>query len=159
MTKEQGLGLRDIAPLSERIPVGDMDVLEVYGISGKDILQLFLRFPQTHAWVTGAGIEPADMARVAPEALAAIIASGCHALGDEEAEKRASELPVEVQLDCLEAIGRLTFRSGFGPFVKRVVGLAALAASENFGRGRGTNSQPPSKPLSPAVTEPIKSGT
>jgi hypothetical protein len=159
MAKEQGLSLHDIAPLYENIPYGDVDMLRVYGVSAKDILQIFLRFPMTHAWVSGAGIDPGEMARVAPEAMAAIIASGCHALGDEEAEKRASELPAEVQLDCLEAIGRLTFRSGFGPFVKRVFALAAVAASENFGRGRGTNSQPQSKPLSPAVTEPKTSGS
>ena len=159
MAKEQGLSLADIGPLSERIPVNDVASLEVYGISAKDILKLFLRFPQTHAWVSGAGVEATDLTKIAPEALAAIIASGCHALGNEEDEKRAADLPIEVQLDCLEAIGRLTFRSGFGPFVNRVVALAALVASENFGRGQGTNSQPQSKPLSPAATEPNTSGT
>jgi len=159
MTKEQGLGLRDIAALSERIPVGDIDVLEVFGISAKDILEIFLRFPMTHAWVSGAGVDLVEVPKVAPMVLAAILAAGCHALGDEEAEKRASELPAEVQLDCLEAIGRLTFRSGFGPFVKRVFALAAVAASEIFGRGRDTNSQPPSKP-SPQVGADLKtSGT
>ena len=88
------------------------------------------------------------------------LAAGTGSPGDADAEEIAASLPVEVQTDVLEAVYRQTFRSGFGPFVKRVLVLyAAAVQSGNFGVDPGTKSQPELKPLSPTDTPQASSGT
>lgn len=157
--KTQGLSLLDIAPnLTEKISIGAAH-LEVRGISAKNIVMLFQRFPQLQSWFRGAGVDLKGLIDEAPDALAAIIAAGAGMPGIDEAEETASNLPVEIQLDILEAIGRLTFRNGFGPFAVRIVGLLDAAQSENYGRVQATKSPPVSKPSLPPGTPQQMSGT
>jgi len=154
MAKEQGLSLLDIGVPTEQIMIGNRP-LRVTGIAAEDVFALFQRFPEVQALI-GGRVKLSDLATTAPEALSAVIAAGSGNPGDEAAEAIARRLPVEAQLDILEAIGRLTFKSGFGPFVERVIVLANVVASANFGRAPDMNSPPQSKPSLPpdSTTEP-----
>src|SRR5262245_9569088 len=127
-SKDQGLSLLDIGPLSVNVPVGDKQ-LAVYGVSAKGCFHLFQRFPEVGMWFKG-GVKKIDAKQLlteVPGAIAALIAAGCGAPGNEEAEEKAELLPVEAQLDVIEAILKLTFSKGFGPFVQRIVALSAQA--------------------------------
>ena len=151
MSENQGLSIEDIAPQVELVPIGEK-FLSVYGVSAEGIVSLFKRFPQMKGWFSGGAFAAEDLIKEAPDGIAAIIAAGCGAAGSTKAEKYARLYPVETQLDILEAIGRLSFKNGFGPFVLRVVALCNAAASVNYGRVRGTNSPQPSKDSSPSDT-------
>jgi hypothetical protein len=158
MAKEQGLSLLDIGPVSEKVQVGDK-LLDVYGVSVKGVFALFARFPEIQQWFKGGRINQEQLIAEAPDTLAAIIAAGCGEPGNGAAEETAGRLPVDTQLDILEAIGRLTFKNGFGPFVKRIVALAAQAQSVNYGRVQDTKSPPVSRPSPPPDTTTKPSGT
>ena len=149
--ESQGLGIEDIAPLVELVPIGDRN-LNVYGVSAEGVVSLFRRFPQLKGWFTGGGFKVEDLMTELPEGVAAIIAAGCGSPNSKKAEKHARLYPVETQLDILEKIGRLSFKNGFGPFVLRVVALCNAAASVNYGRVQDMNSPPQSKPSSPQDT-------
>lgn len=157
----QGLGLMDIEPQSEDVKVSEDKSLKVFGISFEDIIKLLERFPDAQNWISGTKIDPKQLLKVAPGAIAAVIAAACGLIGDEKAEKRAAALSVETQLDALEAIARLTFRSGFGPFVQRIAGVAMFAAavSGNSGKAPDTNLQPASKPSQPSGADPTTSAS
>ena len=158
--KEQGLGLHDIADFGENVPIGDGRSLKVKGISAQGCLLLLMRFPDLQKWISGQSLALTDAFLQAPETMAAVIAAGTGAPGDTDAEDIAASLPVEVQIDVLEAVYRQTFRSGFGPFVKRVLVLyAAAVQSGNFGGDPGMKSPQESKPLSPTDTPQAPSGT
>jgi hypothetical protein len=156
----QGLSLLDIAPASENVLISTDTSLAVYGISVRDIIALLQRFPEAQQWISGGKLDTAHFIQTAPNAIAAVIAAGCKKFGNEEAEARAAELTIETQLDILEAVSRLTFRSGFGPFVQRITGAANLAAalSGNSGKAPDTNSPQVSTPLPQTGADPDKSG-
>ena len=158
--KEQGLSLRDISDFGENVDIGDGRKLKVRGISAQGCLLLLMRFPDLQKWISGQSLALTDAFLQAPETMAAVIAAGTGAPGDTDAEDIAASLPVEVQTDVLEAVYRQTFRSGFGPFVKRVLVLyAAAVQSGNFGGDPGMKSPQESKPLSPTDTPQAPSGT
>lgn len=136
------LSLADIADLSEDVPVGNGTV-KVKGISLADALEIVTRFPKLAAMA--GGFKLADVISVAPGAVAAILATATGAHGDSEAEAIASRIPIEIQMDLLEAVGKLTFKSGFGPFADR---LLAMAGKQPI-KATSTTSPPASKPLSP----------
>jgi hypothetical protein len=159
--KEQGLALTDIGPLYEDVPFGDKHI-RVYGVSAKGIFSVFQRFPEIMKWFNGGvgvTIDLKNLVNQVPDALAAIIAAGCGEPGEAKAEKIAEMLPAETQLDIIEAIGRLTFRSGFGPFATRIAQFVTAAQSANFGRAPDTKSPQASKPASQPDTTPNPSGT
>lgn len=158
--REQGLSLLDIGPLSKQVDVGGK-VLEVYGISVKGIAILFQRFPEARGWFTGVGgnVKVQELVKEAPDAIAAVIAAGCGFPGNKEAEEVAAKLPIEAQLDVLQAIAGLTFKNGFGPFAERIADLAEAAQSVNYGKAIPMNSPPTSKNSSPAATTASGSGT
>jgi hypothetical protein len=151
--KIQGLSLFDIADFGEEVPIGDGRKLKVKGISAQGCVLLLMRFPQLQKWFSGQSVPVADTFIQAPDMVAAVIAAGTGAPGDTDAEDIAASLPVEVQTDVVEAVFRQSFRSGFGPFVKRVLALyAAAAQSGNFGGDPAMKSPPVSKPLSTTDT-------
>lgn len=160
MAEPQRLSLMDIGPLTEKVPYGE-NYLQVHGISTEGIFRLFERFPDMQAWLSGAGLaDPAQTLLSAPGAIAAIIVAASDAEGSIQAEKNASGLPIEIQLDLLEAIGRLTFRSGFGPFVQRIAQLAAVVAVvARSGRDTGTNSRRQSTTSLETATPSTPSGS
>src|ERR1035437_9015194 len=158
MAKEQGLSLADIGPATEDVPIGDKSIT-FRGISTQDILKLFLRFPELKKLIGGGGVKVGDLFSFAPLALSAIIAAGHGELGDKEAEQTAGTFAVEAQLDILEAIGRLTFKNGFGPFARRLIAISDAAVSLSNGRVPGTPSPQASSPLSPPDTVQEPSGS
>lgn len=154
--REQGVSLLDIAPAFEIVQVSEKENLKVVGVSAKGVVALFTRFPEVQKWfaVAGQNIKVAQLVNELPGAIEAIIAAGCGLPGNTAAEEVAGALPVEVQLDVLEAIGRLTFKNGFGPFVQRMLALSNAARSVNYGRAQDTKSPPASKPsLQPDTTQ------
>lgn len=162
MSEAQGLSLADIGDLGEMVDVGRSDgqKLRVTGISAKGCLILLIRYPDLEKWLTGQSIAIGDIVVQAPDAVAAIIAAGTGAPGDSDAEEVASALPVDRQIDIVEAVYRQTFKEGFGPFVERVLRLYdAAVKSGNYGKGADTKSPPESKPLSQPDTAPSTSGT
>jgi hypothetical protein len=155
-SNKPGLNLADLAPMSEDVPVGD-SFHTVYGISAQDGLSVFHRFPRIALMLTE-GFDLRTFITAAPDAISAIIAAACGNLGDEKAEENAKRLPLEVQWDILEAIGRLTFTRGFAPFVKRIMDLAGVALSAPSTKAPPTSSQSASKPSSPVDTPLPSSG-
>ncbi len=163
MSKDQGLSLLDIGPMSINVPVGiEGKSLAVYGVSAKGLFVVFQRYPEVGQWFKGSAagkFDPKALIAEAPDAIAAVIACGCGAPGNEEAEKAAERLSVEAQLDVLEAILKLTFTKGFGPFVQRIVALSAQAESLSYGRASAIKSPPLSSPASQPDTTAEKLGT
>ena len=128
----------DIAPLNEQVEIGNdkegtAQFIEVRGISSRDILTLIQNFPDMQKFVSIGGINPQDILSLAPGAVGGIIAAGTGHVGELEHEQAADRLSIEAQLDLLEAIGRCTFRNGFGPFVMRISALVAVALSAKSG--------------------------
>lgn len=153
----EGLSLQDIGQQRELVKVGDKK-LAVYGVSAEGIFALFQRFPELQNWVVTGKVTLSDMMTKAPATIAAIIAAGCGFPGDAPSEKKAGGLSIEVQMDIIEAIGRLTFKNGFGPFVDRIVALADQARSVNYGKVQDTILPQTSKPSPPSGTDPSTSG-
>jgi hypothetical protein len=150
MSKKPGLNLADLAPMSADVPIGD-SFLTVYGISARDGLRIVQRFPKILGMIAN-GFDLNTFLSVAPEATAAIIAAATGNLDNAQAEENASRIGLEAQFDLLEKIGGLTFSSGFGPFVQRIVGLAGGANSDSFTKATDTKSPPASKPSLPPDT-------
>jgi hypothetical protein len=130
MRQSQGLSLADIGKKHEdvRVGEGDDEFVRVYGISAEVCLSLLQRFPEilTKA-MAGGGVKFNDIIGAAPQVISAVIAAATGQAGDDEVEQDAANLPIEIQMDILEAAGRLTFRSGFGPFAQRIMSLANIA--------------------------------
>lgn len=123
------VSLLDVGELSEEVPVrGKM--LTVKGVSGKGVLVILQRFPEVRKIVSQKGNEVSsqDLINLAPEAVACVIAAGCGMPGNKDAEQVASELGVGEQLELLDVIFRLTFPTGFGPFVEKLMKLAETSS-------------------------------
>lgn len=137
----QGLSLADIGRLHEDVPVGD-SFIRVHGISAEMALALLREHPEVLAKaMQGGGVKFNDIIKAAPDVVSAIVAA---ATGGKAAD--AKLVPIEIQMDILEAASRLTFKSGFGPFVKRITAMAEGGAlpSASSGVVRDTNLQPAS---------------
>jgi hypothetical protein len=145
--KKPGLNLTDLAPMYEDVPIGE-SFLRVSGISAKTGLEIFRRFPNISGMTSGTTFNLGTFLAAAPDAVAAIIAAATGDLGDESAEQSASELPIEIQFDILEAVGRLTFTKGFAPFAERIMALADAANSALSSKVTAMTSPPASKPSS-----------
>lgn len=135
----QGLSLLDIGVDFRLVPVGKKK-LRVQGISAESIFAVFARFPEVRSWLTPAGLKVDDMVKNAPAAIAAVIAACTGSPGNAKAEAVARALPIETQLDIVEAVAALSFKNGFGPFVQRIVALGAAVRSVNYGKAQGTSS-------------------
>ena len=118
-------GLMDIAKSRKTVVVGETKV-EVVGLSADAIAYLFERFPVIRELITGRAIDlaPADLVKLVPDAVSAIIACGCGYVGDSEAEDVARTIGLESQVDLIEAVMKLTAPGGVGPFVERLVRFA-----------------------------------
>ena len=138
MSRQPGLTLADIGNQAEELPIGDR-YITVHGISCRKALDIFKRFPALAKMVSG--FNAADLLGAMPDAVAAIIVASVGG-----SEEDADNLSIELQLDLLECIGRLTFKSGFGPFVKRVMALSdSVVASVPSIKVPDMKSQPASK--------------
>lgn len=162
MSKTPGLTLADIGVAVEYVTVDGKEgaaKIEVRGISTEDVLTLLQRFPQLQVWIGGGERKASDLVTLAPRAISAIIAAATGGLDDEAIEQAASHLPIETQIDFLEAIARLTFKNGFGPFAERIMALFAVAKSASYGKAQATNLPPELKTSSPSDTTLPPSGS
>jgi hypothetical protein len=114
-------GLKDIAPSFKSVKVKGIDI-PTPGISAEGIGYLFARFPIVRELIGGKNVDLSAeaLAKLAPDAVAAIIATGCGDVNDPEAETSAGRLGLEDQLSLLESIIGETMPSGIGPFVERL---------------------------------------
>jgi hypothetical protein len=160
MAKEQqGLSLIDIGAPFGTVPIGDK-VLKVYGLSADNLVELMTRFPEASAWLAPGAVKLDKMIPAASRFLEAVIALSTTPDHEhvEAAEKVAAKLSVETQLDIIKEIVKLTFKDGFGPFASRIAEMFGAAASVNFGRVMGMNSQAQSSTSSQAATTVEPSG-
>lgn len=146
MTKREALSLLDIAPRHEMVEISEEQSLRVTGISSGDILELLTRFPPIQGLVVGAGITRESIVALGPDIIAALCAAATGELGNEEVEKFAKTLPIETQLDIIDAMRRVTFSRGFGPFAQRLAAIASQLFGQ-VGKAPVTNSPPLSQPL------------
>lgn len=114
-------GLKDIAPSFRSVEVKGVAV-PVTGISALGVAYLFNRFPVVREMIGGKDVDLSidAIAKLAPDAVAAIIATGTGCVNDPDAEAVAASLGVEHQMDLLEAIMQETMPAGVGPFVERL---------------------------------------
>jgi len=128
------VGLLDIAPLTKSVTVNGKDI-EVFGVSAKGVASLFASFPQFRDMFISGKIDTQALVESAPDVVAAIIACSTGTPGNKKAEQRAALLPLEAQLDLLDATVALTMPNGAGPFAKRLTGLLNSMQS---GTGNGS---------------------
>lgn len=135
----------------------------IKGVSAKGVSYLLARFPEVRKLMSGQALSltPEAIMMLAPEAIAAIIATGCGIVPDgsddgakrqREAEMEASDIPAELQLDLIGAILRVTMPGGVGPFVAKLEKLGAFAA-EGFSKVADTKSPPPLSSVAPQGSE------
>lgn len=153
MTKTEALSLLDIAPRSEMVEINDEQSLRVRGLSAEMIKNLLVRFPALQGLAIGAGIDGRHIIALGPDIVGALCAAATGELGNEQAEAQAKALPVETQLDVLEALGRCTFSKGFGPFAQRVAAIAG-ALSAQVGRAPDMSLPKQSNPSEEQPTPP-----
>lgn len=125
----------------------------IYGVSALGIAAIFERFPVVRQLFGGQSVDfSAEMlTKLAPEALAVVIACGVGKPGDRETEAEAANLPLHVQAEMLDAIISLTMPKGAGPFVEMVTRLGATlglntanAEAADGSKAPDTNSPKPS---------------
>jgi hypothetical protein len=147
------IGLLDLIARREKVHVkgsgnnGGGEYLEVRGVSAQDVAALLKQFPTLEKIFMGRGITIDDLRALAHDCIGSIIAAGVGKLGDEEVEKAANALSLEFQTDLIEAIGRATLPSGFGPFANRVTAAFGGLHSAPVGRPPVMNSPKESRPL------------
>jgi hypothetical protein len=153
------VSLLDIADLAKTVPVRGKD-LTVLGLSARDVVHLFGKFPELRALMAGKASEltPEAIMKLAPAAVAAVIAAGTGSAGDAKAEAVAARLAIGEQVEILAAIFELTFPQGIGPFVARLDAFGLLKGDGASGWDQDTKSPAPSKPSSPTDTAPPTPG-
>ncbi len=156
MQQREPVSLLDIAPAYEDVSIDGERTVRVKGLSANSVIALMRRFPALQGILAGKGITREALADIAPEAIPPLIAAACGLGGDANAEANAAGLSFEAQFDILAAMGRLTFTSGFGPFVAKLMttfGGASEAAKagkvpDTKLRSRPPNSEAPATPPS-----------
>ncbi len=150
------MSLKEMAP-----PTAKIGGISVYGISLSGVVMLANRFPELARLFGGKSEEEIDIKTAimrSPPIVAAFIAAGTGDAGDEDCEKVASLLNLEMQVDFVEAIIKATVPGGVGPFAERLTRYAEGAlekqvaiSSPNSGKD-STSSSPQTipKPMSGA---------
>jgi hypothetical protein len=163
------IGLADLLAKREKVVVNGADeYIEVHGLSALDCAELLKRYPSLEKVFLGRGISVDELRALASDCIGGIIAAGLKKFGDAETEAMANQLPLEMQADCIEMIGRATFPSGFGPFANRLVTAFGGLHSAPPGKALDTRSPkasppsedtpiPPSGPSPPDKSQPIAS--
>lgn len=133
--------------------------IAVPGVSAKGIAYLLTRFPDLRALMAGRKIEEAALLAMGGDAVAAIIAAGTGAPGDDKAEAIAGTLPLDAQADLIAAILKVTMPQGVGPFVEKLTGLGLLVGGDPFPAVPDTKSTKRSMSSSAPATTKAGSGT
>lgn len=116
------VGLLDIAPITQIVVVGDKRI-PVGGITARGLALLLVRFPSIVGMMRSKKFDAAELFRIAPDAVSAIIAAGVGFPDDVEQEAACDRLPVGIQTDLLDSILRLTMPGGLLPFVNKIASL------------------------------------
>jgi hypothetical protein len=139
------VGLLDIAPSSRTVTVNGAE-LEVKGVSAGGVAYLLQKFPELRALLAGRDdVDANSLISRVPDAIAAIIASGCGYPGSADAEAKAAELPAEAQMDILAAIVELTMPKGVGPFLEKLTKAMGAFGDADLAKIPGIKSPSPSK--------------
>lgn len=113
-------GLLDIAPAAKRvmIPTSEGEApVDVRGLSISDIRDLLARFPEVVGMLGSGKLKVADVLKMGPDIVAAIMAAACGSPGSEQAEAFCKEMGAGIQAEILTHVIKLTMPRGPGPFV------------------------------------------
>lgn len=134
------VGLLDIAPLTEKVAVGGVEV-EVKGLGLDAICSLLDRFPEVRKALATQRIDDVmSIIGVGGDVSAAIIAAGCGKISDKKYEDHANQLDIDTQTALIAAIVRLTLKNGLSPLVERLNQIGLLVGEQSV-KGQDTNSQ------------------
>jgi len=118
-------GLIDIAPAAETVPIRGT-AITVTGIGAHGIAALLQRFPDLRKMMSGMEIDTDDLVAMGGDVVAAVLAAGTGAAGDEAAEVAAAGLSIDEQMDLLGAVMKVTMPKGVGPLVEKLAGMGVL---------------------------------
>jgi hypothetical protein len=152
------IGLADLLDRHEKVMVNGEEYIQLHGLSAMDCAELLKRYPPLEKVFLGRGISIEELKALAHDCIGGIIAAGLRKFGDVETESMANQLPLEMQADCIELIGRATFPSGFGPFAKRLAAAFGGLHSAPAGKPLDTRSAKASPPSSAPASPPNGSG-
>lgn len=147
-------GLRDIAPLKEHIRIRGDD-LDIVGLNLASIAYLWGRFPQIAAIAGRGELSAVSIINLGADVVAAIIAAGTGAPGDEETELAAKQLTIDEELEIIAAILKVSMGRGGGPFgetllqIAKALGMTAPTDQSALKGGRSKTSTKSPEPLSP----------
>jgi hypothetical protein len=114
--------LAELIPQPEKVLIGEK-VLDVYGLSFRQLAGIISRFPKISELFLGSGLAFASILSKEPEAGLAIMAAGCHA--PKESEHEFEYLSASAQIDIIGAVFNQTFPQGLGPFSERIAQLVS----------------------------------
>lgn len=111
--------LHDIIPPQHRVTIplkdGSQEV-DVRGLNLEDITNLMARYPEVIEQFDGK-LDALALLKLAPRAVAAIMAMACGAPNDEGAEAALASLPLGTQAEIMNIVVKETAPNGIGPFV------------------------------------------
>lgn len=140
-----GLSLLDIRRKTVKVKIDDDQEVEVVGLSFETISRLLERFPVLFDALSGK-LAFGDLAKKAPEAIAAVIAAGVDKLGDNDHEKAALALGLGIQFELCQGIGTATFPKGVRPLLDTLTGTFGANVAPQV-TAPATNSPRPSPDL------------
>lgn len=126
-------GLLDIGPLTEEVPVGKAS-LTVSGLSAEDLFHLIAKYPDLRSLMDpteGATVSPDKLLSFAPVAVSEAAACATGERGNDKAAEAFRRLGVATQLSIINAVLRLTFPEGAGPFVVQLKALTAMVGVQD----------------------------
>ena len=150
------VSLVDIIPQTRIINISAGELV-LHGLGLRQIADLFLTFPSLQDVFTegAADVTAAALIVHAPDAIGAIIAAAADQPEAAETISSGAVLTPDEVLDCLTAIGEITFPRGIAPLLERLMALVAglvVSHGANAGRGAATNvPSPPSNSSPPAM--------
>jgi hypothetical protein len=114
--------LAELIPQPEKVLIGEK-VLDVYGLSFRQLASIISRFPKIAELFLGSGLAFASILGKEPEAANAIMAAGCRAPA--ESEQEFEFLSASAQIDIIGAVFSQTFPQGLAPFSERIAQLVS----------------------------------
>lgn len=111
--------LVDITPLAYEVAG-----VQVVGISGRKIGELIEQFPPLRKLLVERTVDAQTLIKMAPDAVAAIIAAGIGKAGDKTEIAAADALPVGLQIEFLASIFKVSFPNGLSVAVEAMTQLA-----------------------------------
>lgn len=149
----EAISLMDLQPKTEKVNVGDDKFLVVKPVTAETVFVFMTRFPDFQRAFVGREMNEATVMAFGPDIIGAVCAAGLGYAGDAAAEQRCRDLPFEIQMDILNAVGRVSFTEGFGPFVRKLRAMLSLVSGV-VGKAPDMRSPMPSPPSVVPQTPP-----